>query len=249
MIKFDVLTKSFILPKVGYIDSIYLFGSYARGDYDDKSDIDLLIIVEDCDEETLINRKKIFERELNLPYHWLSVYRKSSIIDMHQYGSYFLWHIKHEGKILYSQTRFLSSLLDTLPTYIKTRENLIEYLDVCKDIKKSIQLDTVTLKYDLSILASIIRNTCIALCFLYNKYDFGKYSVVKHCQDFLGREMPFRIDEYEILYNFRLMETRSLNLGHAIDNIINKDYVHTWIKNAEKLINIALDKEREASSV
>ncbi|MFH5186319.1 nucleotidyltransferase domain-containing protein [Paenibacillus sp. TAB 01] len=249
MIKFDILNKKYKLFNDGSVDSICLFGSYARGDYDDQSDIDLLIIVEDCDEENLIARKKKIEKELELPYHWLSVYRKSSIKAMHKYGSYFLWHIKNEGKILYSRTPFLSSLLDTLPPYLKTRENLIEYLEVCGDIKKSIQMDAVTLKYDLSILASIIRNTCIALCFLYNKYDFGKYSVVKQCQDILGREFPITLEEYEKLYNFRLIETRNLNLGHAVENIINKDYLQSWIKHAEDLIHLALDKEREVSCV
>jgi predicted nucleotidyltransferase len=249
MIKFNLLSKTYTLSNASYVDSICLFGSYARGDYDDKSDIDLLIIVEDCDEETLIERKKVFEKELKLPYHWLSVYRKSSIQDMHQYGSYFLWHIKHEGKILYSQTPFLVTILDTLPRYLKTKENLVEYLDVCQDIKKSIQIDELTLKYDLSILASIVRNTCIALCFLYDEYDFGKYSVVKHCKNILGEAFPITLDEYEKLYNFRLIETRSLNLGQAIDNIISKDYVLQWINNANKLIRLALDKEKEVNCV
>ena len=39
------------------VERIYLFGSYARGDYDDASDIDIMIIA-DVDREDLFRYKK-----------------------------------------------------------------------------------------------------------------------------------------------------------------------------------------------
>lgn len=39
----------------------YLYGSYARGDYDDESDIDILVTVDETPEEVAAFRRKVSE--------------------------------------------------------------------------------------------------------------------------------------------------------------------------------------------
>lgn len=50
------------------LDSVILFGSYARGDYDDESDVDIMILADidnaDINEYTKRLREKIFHLEL-----------------------------------------------------------------------------------------------------------------------------------------------------------------------------------------
>lgn len=201
-------------------------------------------MVSDCDEEELYIRKRFIEESLNMPYHWLSVYRKSSICELHEYGSYFLWHIKIEGEILFSNSSFLSDILESLPPYRKTIDNLYEYRQICMDIKKSVLIDACTIEYELSILASIIRNTCISFCYLNNQYDFGKFSAVRKTLGSMDGEIPFTLQEFELLYSFRIAETRKLNIGQDIHDIITVDYALNWVEKAVYLIDMILSKER-----
>ncbi|MCX7572028.1 nucleotidyltransferase domain-containing protein [Tumebacillus sp. DT12] len=243
MIQFSVLGETYRLATD--IEAICLFGSVARGDNDENSDIDLLIVVEDCDEQSLIDYKAKIIEELNVPYHWVSLYRKSSIIDMHRYGSYFLWHVKTEGKILFSKNGFLEKVFTDLPPYNKTRENLTDYLEVCRDIESSLERDSLTLGYDLSILASIARNTCIAISYLFGELDFGRITCVEKCLKFLGAQFPFSLGEYEELYKYRIMETRGYGVVTHISDIDKELYVREWLLKIESLLNVALKIEKE----
>ena len=52
------------------LDAVILYGSYARGDYDDESDIDIMIRI-NCPREKLSSYKQLFIRlasELSLQY-------------------------------------------------------------------------------------------------------------------------------------------------------------------------------------
>ena len=57
-------------------DQIMLFGSYARGDNTDKSDIDLLIIKKGLKKEREINNilyKAFYENKINIPIDLISI--------------------------------------------------------------------------------------------------------------------------------------------------------------------------------
>jgi len=84
-------------------DQIILFGSYARGDYTDKSDIDLLIIKKNLKNGREINNilyRAFFENKIDVPIDLISV-------DCNKYNElnntigYIYKTIKEEGKILY----------------------------------------------------------------------------------------------------------------------------------------------------
>ena len=75
------------------VEEIYLFGSVARGDEDEYSDIDILIVIDDCTDYEYIDWKNIFSNYLDIPVSWISLYRHSKILRMYESGSYFLWHI------------------------------------------------------------------------------------------------------------------------------------------------------------
>jgi predicted nucleotidyltransferase len=135
------------------IEFISLCGSSARGDDDSLSDIDFFVVIDDCNEESFISTKKWISETLNIPINWISQYRKSSIVKMHEYGSYFLWHIKLEGKTIFSRSGFVEELLRILPPYNRVKEDLTQYLEICNDIKQSIKQDNVTISYELAVLA------------------------------------------------------------------------------------------------
>ena len=68
----EILKKVYekILPMFKCIDSAYLYGSYARGDYNNESDVDILLIVDLSQEEISDKRMAVasVSSELSLEY-------------------------------------------------------------------------------------------------------------------------------------------------------------------------------------
>lgn len=85
------------------VSKIILFGSYARGDFDSESDVDIMVIVDD--ENLDIYRKKRIE----LTNYFLDkegilisiIIEKSVIIDKYKNYSTFLINVVKEGSIIY----------------------------------------------------------------------------------------------------------------------------------------------------
>jgi len=84
-------------------DQIILFGSYARGDNTDKSDIDLLIIKKNLKNGREINNilyRAFFDNKIDVAVDLISVdYDK--YIELNDTIGYIYKTIKREGKVLY----------------------------------------------------------------------------------------------------------------------------------------------------
>ncbi|HKM20690.1 MAG TPA: nucleotidyltransferase domain-containing protein [Lachnospiraceae bacterium] len=52
------------------LDKIYLYGSYARGDYDAESDIDIVAIVKESREEAEKQLKKVWDESFEIAYDY-----------------------------------------------------------------------------------------------------------------------------------------------------------------------------------
>lgn len=219
------------------ISEIYLFGSYARKDNDENSDIDILIVIDDCNEKEYISYKEKFAKTLHVPVEWISLYRASKILRMYQYGSYFLWHIKKEGINLYSRNNQLEKLLETLPKYKNVRNDLTEYKQIVEDIEHETEESYFDIDYELSVLASLVRNTCIAIAYLNGKFDFGRNSVIITCKQICNNSINFTLDEYIELYKYRLYQTGKLNSVKAG----SKKLVLFWLECEKSLLEIALE--------
>lgn len=81
--------------------AVKLYGSYARGDFDDESDIDVMVIADISPDERSAIRKKLFDLtyDLNLQYDvLLSVYIQDKATYEAYKGSYpFFKNIEQEG--------------------------------------------------------------------------------------------------------------------------------------------------------
>lgn len=215
------------------IREIYLFGSVARGDQDEKSDVDILIVIDDCSEVEYIEWKDKFADCLEVPISWISVYRISKIMRMYNIGSYFLWHIKKEGKVIYSRENELSALLLTLPKYRNVKNDLNEYSQILIDIQQELSDKYICIEYELAVLASLVRNTCITISYLNGKLDFGRNSAVMYCVD--KYQINVTLQEYEDLYQYRLYNTGKINNVPTGERI----QLEMWIKIESDLLEIA----------
>ncbi|WMJ90286.1 nucleotidyltransferase domain-containing protein [Anaerocolumna sp. MB42-C2] len=219
------------------IMEIYLFGSVARGENDEYSDIDILIVIDDCEEKEYVNYKRMFAEKLKVPVEWISLYRLSKIERMFKNGSYFLWHIKKEGIKQYSRSGDLEKLLISLPKYDGVLNDLMEYKQIVNDIYNELSNSYININYELSVLASLVRNTCIAIAYLNNEIDFGRKSVIITCKKIYKEQITFTLDEYSKLYDYRLFQTGK---KYNVDNG-SKEMLEYWIKCENELLEIAME--------
>jgi predicted nucleotidyltransferase len=92
-----------IIVSLASPDQIILFGSYARGDNTDKSDVDLLIVKKD-----LRNGRKIsgsiymafLENEIGIPVDILTI-DYDRYLELNNKIGYIYKTIKQEGKVIY----------------------------------------------------------------------------------------------------------------------------------------------------
>lgn len=83
------------------LESVILFGSYARGDYDDESDIDIMIIANISTEEMPALSKKIIDFSCNIDLEY-NVILSLILQDKETYNKYkstypFFKNIENEG--------------------------------------------------------------------------------------------------------------------------------------------------------
>lgn len=225
------------------ITEIYLFGSVARGDQDEFSDTDILIIIDDCNEYDFIYYKNKFANILNVPPSWISLYKFSKIKLMYNKGSYFLWHIKKEGIKLFSKTNKFTQLLDTLPSYKDALKDIKEYKEILNDIEIEYNnpfTEYINYTYELSVLSSLVRNICITLAYINNVFDFGRISVIITIKKIYKSSICFSLNEYNELYSYRLYQTsRIKKIKQGTSNLLNK-----WIEIVHSLINLAIKEVR-----
>ena len=238
--KFDKISSQ-ILDNV---ISVYVYGSIARGENDNNSDCDILICLKDCDDCEYNIIKSCFQKIFTDDQYELSFYRMSELREMQKKGSYFLWHIKTEAVLIYKNCEEVQKMLDNLPKYANTLEDLLEYKNILEDVNDSINQDDVTIFYELSVLATIARNTCIACCYLIGIMDFGRISPVIKTKEYFKSEFPFSIDEYLDLYKYRLYIVRNISINKHQDLI---QYGKLWVDKIGVLLENALRLEENAN--
>jgi predicted nucleotidyltransferase len=88
------------------LDKVILFGSYARGDFDNESDIDFFVLADVPNEETNVWRKNIDGRlpDLGLEYDLLVCIHvtSKSIFDRYFHVTPYFQNVVNEGVELYA---------------------------------------------------------------------------------------------------------------------------------------------------
>mgnify|MGYP001571761899 CR=1 FL=1 len=157
-------------------DALWLYGSYARGQADDRSDCDVLAISDMAvQKEEMLKLSGLSGMSLSISrYSWIE------LDSMAAYGSLFLQHLRLEGKCLYERSGFegrLAELLSRLGPYRRASFDLKCYRDCIGDVYDSLSQASSPV-YEVSVLATVIRHASILGCFLLGVPDFGRLSPV-----------------------------------------------------------------------
>lgn len=225
------------------IEMIMLFGSYARKDFDAHSDIDIFILISDCKLKDYIRQKNDIAEYLGFPINYISLYTQEGFTALKNKGSYFLWHLKLEGILIYDKYDNYTNLFGNLEKYTSAKKDLLEYKLICEDIINNIRVYDEDSEYDLSVLASLIRNTCISICYCKGNYLFDRINPVLAVKKLMGESFPFSKNEYLNMYDFRLNRTRELS--RELIKISNDDIIN-YAKRTYEIIDYGLhiiDKE------
>jgi predicted nucleotidyltransferase len=120
------------------VDAICLFGSAARGDSNEWSDVDLLVVGSDP-RLTPTALLRVISRDVSRDKVTLLYYLRDELQDMFAAGLSFTKHLQREAIVLYDPTSFLTTLLtkDT-ENPARSKEELaarLEELDVYSDLR------------------------------------------------------------------------------------------------------------------
>lgn len=218
--------------------SIILYGSHARKDHDDLSDCDICIITRGKKKEEL--NKGDLEKILGTSVSsqiTLICYPDAVVTSMLSHGSLFLWHLKLEGKVLYGE-QYLSDKLHNLTRFNTHYEEIKYHAEIFHDLKRSWKLLSIANELDLSVLFTIVRNTCMILSHKGGKPSFGRVTSFYSAKEFFSK-LPLTIGEYKYLSRWKLLYEREIE---TLVPLPNADEFKTILFNIDKFLQFALEK-------
>jgi predicted nucleotidyltransferase len=201
-----------------------MYGSAARGDADEFSDVDLLVVAEPGDEVELPATVASSESVSVSRYTW------NEIAAMVGYGSLFLHHVKWEGRALTEEEPpRLRELLGQLPPYKRTDQELDSFAEVVADVREAVEHD-YSPQFELAVLATAARHAAILGCYLINDPRFGRAEPFHVLLPRLGYSAA-AIEDFVRLYGYRVSENRG-----EVAQVDARDDTATWIFRVDTLI-------------
>ena len=157
--------------------AIWMYGSSARGDMDNLSDLDVLAI--GPIESSVEDKVRRVTGSVRVPE--ISNYSWQEIKEMAAYGSLFLQHLRLEGRPLLEDEMCdgrLGRMLQALGPYTRAAKDLSAFRTVVRDVEGSLTIGDLV-SFELSVLATVIRHASILGCWLLGTPCFGRIEAVE----------------------------------------------------------------------
>jgi predicted nucleotidyltransferase len=205
----------------------WLYGSHARGDADELSDIDMLVISESVDDP--IDVSDLYpERSASVTrYTW------AELEGMVESGSLFLLHLELEGRPLTESPSVkgrLAAALSRLGRYKFAARDAQGFSDVLSDVRHSLW-DGGSLVYELATLGTVVRHTAILGCAMAGQPCFSRYEPVRRVSELWGTKGRWESD-FDLLYRYRLYADGRLSKPPSA----TLEFATHWCNLAEELI-------------
>jgi Nucleotidyltransferase domain len=218
--------------------SIWIYGSSARGDVDELSDIDVLVAGGGHDwEQAIADNPSVAAlsregREVStIRFTW------AEVDAMARYGSLFLHHLRLEARSLTngSDDR-LAALLVALPAYQRAQQEMFAFSRVLDDVRASIR-GRHSPAFELAVIATALRHAFILGCYVTGQPDFGRITPFRRLCRTL--ELPDRLaDDLGTLYQFRLYQ----HLRAPEPFTPTQSDVQMWLTTARELFSSIQEK-------
>lgn len=159
----------------GKLLAVVLFGSVARGDDDETSDLDILAIVESragrVDEEIVYHLlpTELRDRRPDISWYGSDRYREMSLT-----GQLFAWHIYLDGRVLFDPQDYMR-LLGAPTPYTKCLEDIDAFIAIADGIRPQILASSQNAVYEMGVLYVCLRNVAMSgSWFLAARPDFTR---------------------------------------------------------------------------
>ena len=155
-------------------DQVWLFGSFARDNTEDTSDLDVLVVGErECIDqiEPWVREHVSFGGQIDIAH-----YTKKRISSIAEQGSLFTWHLKEEGIPLYEDSNWLRELFSRMPCYKNHDSDLAILVQLVDDVARSLLKSSNSSVFDAGVLSTAIRNTAIIITNFLGHTDYSPQS-------------------------------------------------------------------------
>jgi hypothetical protein len=202
--------------------NVYIFGSLVRGEIDQYSDIDLLLITDET-----IN---------NIDPNKYSIYSPDRIRELYIEGNPFAWHLHYESKLVFTLDKDFLVGLGKPSRYTNCKSDLLKFKKLFEDSIASINENEFSLVFDLAMIFLAIRN--FATCYSLGNYEkpiFSRMSFEKL------HDYPLVLEEEikELLMMSRISSTRGIEYSIKNKSLsllkINLGKIENWFN--EILVN------------
>jgi hypothetical protein len=173
-------------------ETLWLFGSWARGDADSASDIDVLLVGDDRG------------REIRPAGVSLTRYTWEEIEGLASQGSLFLHHVHTEGIPLVDgpMNERLKVLLTGLPKYRRARADVAAFSTILHDVIDASHEDCST-PFEMSLVGAVLRHSSVLGCHLIDRPTYGRRDAFLVARSAMHKP-PLTIQEFDRAYAFRL---------------------------------------------
>lgn len=203
----------------GELLGLYVFGSIARGERDEWSDLDLLAVVADgrgkVPETDILSLVPASLHDLRPSISW---YGRDRLKRMFSNGELFAWHLQAETIPLFEQEPVIASLAPPAP-YRGAAEDIASFEKILTAIPDQVAAVPENATYELGLIYVCLRNICMAASWvLCGRADFSRHSPFN-----LERHIPLPISraEYQLAMACRMAGQRGLDppLHISIDRV------------------------------
>jgi len=193
------------------IDQLWVFGSHARGDQDNHSDVDILM-VSSLDETDYV-RNYCYNKYVGKID--IAHYSYEGLLHLINAGTLFAWHLKNEAIPIYQRTTKLQDILDGMPRYSGHIGDLSLLEMLLHDVKLSLSKSSNSFIFDAGMLGTIVRNTSIIMSNYLGDDDYSPRAPFKLTSLERTLAMPLSDLEYRFLQRCR----RSGERGDEVEAI------------------------------
>jgi hypothetical protein len=147
---------------MGVLLGTALFGSVARGDDDELSDLDVLALVQNgagvvADAEVLATLPaKVAERAATISWYGADRY-----LGMHRTGGLFSWHLFLDGRILHDPSGLLGRLGAPTP-YCRALADVDAFIEIAADLPSQLGRAACNAVYEMGVLYVCLRNVAMS---------------------------------------------------------------------------------------
>lgn len=200
---------------MGVLKGAYIYGSVGRNEADDRSDLDVLAIVENgsgmVDEKIIRNHLPEQFKDFKPSISW---YGGKRIKEMFENGELFAWHLANESMPIYDPEKFLVSLGKPNP-YREAAADISSFLRVLKDIPDQIKSCRANAVYEYGLVYVCLRNISMAASWcLCENPDFSRYSFA-NLQGVRG--CPLSRERFDIAMTCRMASQRGLEIPPGVN--------------------------------